>query len=109
MPTTTGSRVFGPALLTNSAATKYTVPGSTTLKIQNIHVYNSSGTAATFTMSIGADATGTRIFDAVSIPAQGNLPFDSYGPFYLAAGETIQAFSGTNNVLTLTIDGTLTV
>ena len=101
----TGSRLFGPALLSNAAATKYTAPASTTVKIQNIHVFNDSGTAATFTMSIGADAAGTRIFDAISIPP--NSPYDSYGPFYLAAGEIVQAFSGTNNVLTLTLDGTL--
>jgi hypothetical protein len=100
-----GSRLFGPALLTNAAATKYTAPASTTVKIQNVHVFNGSGTAATFTMSIGADAAGTRVFDAISVPP--NTPFDSYGPFYLAAGDTIQAFSGTTNVLTLTLDGTL--
>lgn len=97
-------RMAGPALVTNAAATKYTVPAGTKAKIQNIHVSNpGGGSAATFTCSIGADAAGTRIIDAVSIPA-GSV-FDMYGPFYLAAAETIQALSGTNNVLTLTIDG----
>lgn len=101
-----GARVAGPALVTNAAATKYTVPASTTLKIQNIHVQNpGGGTAATFTLSIGADAAGTRLYDAITI--QPGQPFDAYGPFYATAGEIIQALSGANNVLTLTISGTL--
>lgn len=101
-----GSRLVGPALLSNAAATKYTAPAATVVKVQNIHVFNGSGSVATFTLSIGADAAGTRLFDALSIAPNG--VYDSYGPFYLAVGEIIQAFSGTNNVLTLTIDGTLT-
>ena len=99
----TWKRLAGPAQVSNAAATKYTAPAATTAKIQNIHVYNPSGSIVAFTMSIGADAAGTRIFDAISIPA--NSGFDSYGPFYVAAAEIVQAFADTNNVLTLTIDG----
>ena len=99
----TAKRLSGPSLVTNAAATQYTCPASTITTIKNIHVFNGSASAATFTLSIGADAAGTRIFDALSIPA--NSPYDSFGPFVLSAAEIIQAFSGTNNVLTLTIDG----
>lgn len=103
---TTGKRLAGPALVTNAAATKYTAPAATVTKVQNIHVQNPSNSVVTFTLSIGADAAGTRLFDA--LPIQPLSAFDSFGPFYLAAGEIIQAFAGTTNVLTLTIDGTET-
>ncbi|HEV8549241.1 MAG TPA: hypothetical protein VGQ57_09435 [Polyangiaceae bacterium] len=97
-------RFFGPAQLNASpATTKYTVPATRIAVIRNIHVYNPTGSAVTFTMSIGADAAGTRIFDAFSVPA--NSVYDSFAPFVLAAGELVQAFAGTANVLTLTLDG----
>ncbi len=96
-------RFSGPALLTNAAATKYTVPTGRIAVIRNIHVQNPSGSAVTFPASIGADAAGTRIFDALSIPA-GSV-YDSFAPFVLNAGEVFQALAGTTNVLTLTLDG----
>src|SRR5689334_19638463 len=100
----TAKRLAGPAQVSNSAATKYTVPASTVTVIRNIHVQNPSGSAVTFTLSIGSDAAGTRLYDAFSIPP--TAVYDAYGPFVLSAGEIIQAFAGTNNVLTLTISGT---
>ena len=96
-------RLAGPALVSNSAATKYTVPGSTTAVVRYIHVSNPSGSAVTFTLSIGADATGTRLYNAHSIPA--NSLFERHVYLVLAAAEIIQAFAGTNNQLTLTIAG----
>lgn len=99
----TPKRLAGPAQVSNAAATKYTVPGSTTAVVRHIHVSNPSGNAVTFTLSIGTDAAGTRLFDAYSIPA--NTVFDHFCYHVLAAAEIIQAFAGTNNVLTLTISG----
>lgn len=96
-------RMSGPAQVSNAAATKYTTPTGRIAVIRNIHVYNPSASPVTFTMSIGADAAGTRIFDALSIPA--NSVYDSFAPFVLAAGELVQALAGTTNVLTLTING----
>ena len=96
-------RLAGPALLSNSVSTKYTVPGATTAVIRHIHLANSSGSPVTFTMSIGADAAGTRIFAALSIPANSERSF--WGPYTLTAAEVIQAVGGTNNILTLTVDG----
>lgn len=98
----TPKRVHGPAQVSNTAATKYTVGTGLRAVIRHIHVQNPSGSAATFTMSIGTDAAGTRIFDAYSIAA--NTYVDFWGPYTLAAAEIIQALSGTNNILTLTID-----
>jgi len=99
----TAKRLAGPAQVSNSAATKYTVPASTKTIIRHIHVQNPSGSAVTFTMSIGADAAGTRIYDAYSIAAGGVL--DHYCYLVVDAAEIVQAFAGTNNVLTLAIYG----
>jgi hypothetical protein len=99
----TAKRLSGPALLTAAAATQYTVPASTTTTLRNIHVSNETATAATFTMSIGTDAAGKRLFTALSIP--GNQAFDWSGFIVMAAAEIIQAFSGTASALTLTVSG----
>jgi hypothetical protein len=96
-------RMAGPALVTNAAATKYTVAASRRGIIRHVHVQNPSGSVVTFTMSIGADAAGTRIFDAFSIAA--NSVLDHFCYYVLEAAEIIQALAGTTNILTLTIDG----
>jgi hypothetical protein len=96
-------RMAGPAQVSNAAATKYTVAAGRRGIIRHIHVQNPSGSAVTFTASIGADAAGTRIFDAFSIGA--NAILDHFCYYVLEAAEILQAFAGTNNILTLTIDG----
>ena len=99
----TRKRFAGPAQVSNAAATKYTVPSTTKSVIRHIHVQNPGPGAATFTASIGADAAGTRIFDAYSIAA--NSVLDHFCMYVLDEAEIFQAFSGTNNQLVLTIDG----
>lgn len=96
-------RLAGPAQVSNAAATKYTVPAVTKTIVRHVHIENPSGAAVTFTMSIGADAAATRLFDAYSIAA-GSV-FDHFCYYVIEAAEIIQALAGTNNVLTLTIDG----
>jgi len=96
-------RLAGPAQVSNAAATKYTVPALTKTIVRHVHIQNPSGAAVTFTMSIGADAAGTRIFDAYSIGA--NSVLDHFCYYVLDTTEIIQAFAGTNNILVLTIDG----
>ena len=102
-------RLAGPAQLSNAAATKYTVPALTKTIVRHIHVQNPSGSPVTFTLSIGADAAATRVFDAFSIPAAAagveNSVLDHWCYYVIDAGEIIQALAGTNNILTLTIDG----
>lgn len=97
------TRFSGPALLSNSASTKYTVAASEKIIIRHIHLYNPSASAVTFTLSIGSDAAGTRLFDAYSIPPAS--PFDHFCYYDVDAGEVIQSLAGTNNVLILTING----
>jgi hypothetical protein len=102
----TAKRLFGPAQVSNAAATKYTVPALTKTIIRHIHIQNPSASAVTFTLSIGADAAGVRLFDAYSIPAAGagvtGSVVDWFGYLVVDAAEIVQAFAGTNNILTLT-------
>jgi len=97
------TRLHGPALVSNTAATKFTVAANEKNIVRHIHVSNPTVSAVAFTASIGTDAAGTRIFDALSIPAAS--VFDHFGLYVLEETEIFQAFAGTNNVLTLTIDG----
>lgn len=102
-------RLFGPAQLTNAAATKYTSPTPSApfslMKtiVRHIHVSNPTGSDVTFTMSIGADAAGTRIYDAFTIPK--GQAYDAFCMYVLEAGEIIQSFAGTASALVLTLDG----
>lgn len=96
-------RFHGPAQVSNAAATKFTVGANEKAVIRHIHVQNPSGGAVTFTASIGADAAATRIFDAKSLAAGEVL--DHFCYYVMEETEIFQAFSGTNNVLVLTIDG----
>ncbi len=97
----TPTRIVGPQLVTNSAATVYTVPGATTTILRNIHVANTSASAATFFLSLGTDAAGKRLFSGQTIPANGSL--DWTGNIPMAAAEILQSYSGTTNVLSVTI------
>lgn len=97
------TRFHGPALVSNTAATKLTVAANEKNIIRHVHVSNPTAGAVTFTMSIGTDAAATRIFDAHTVAA--NSVFDHFGLYVLEETEIVQAFSGTNNVLTLTVDG----
>jgi len=102
-------RVVGPALVATGPTTVYTVPASTRVVMRHIHVQNPSGSAVTFSLSIGADAAGTRLWDAYSIPAAAAGERESVKDFYvyvpMEATETIQLKAGTNNILTATISG----
>jgi hypothetical protein len=98
----TPKRLYGPTALTAAAATKYTVPALTKTVIRHIHVENTSAGAVTFTMSIGADAAGTRLFDAYSIAA--GAVFDWYPYMIMDAAEILQALAS-NTVPVLTIFG----
>ena len=97
------TRFHGPAQVSGAATTKFTVAANEKNIVRHIHVQNPSGAAVTFTASIGADAAGTRIFDAFSIAA--NAVFDHFCYYILEETEIFQALSGTPNILTLTIDG----
>lgn len=97
------TRFSGPAQVSNAAATKLTVASGEKNEIVHIHVQNPSASTVTFFMSIGGDAAGTRLYDAYPIgPGQ---VLDLFPYYVLDAAEVLQAYAGTNNILTLTIDG----
>lgn len=96
-------RLHGPAAVSNAAATKYTVPAGARTIVRHIHVENTSAGPVNFTVSIGADAAGTRLFDAYTIAAGAVL--DHFCYYVLAAAEILQALASVNNQLVLTIDG----
>lgn len=97
------TRLSGPQLLTNAAVTQYTVPANTKTVIRHIHVENPTGAAVTLTISIGADAAAVRLFDAYSIAAGAVL--DHFCYYVVEETEIVQAYAGTNNVMTMTMDG----
>jgi hypothetical protein len=99
--------LFGPSLLLNTANTLYIVPSRQQVKIRHIHVQNTSASPATVTIAVGSDAASTRLYDAYSIPARGQLNYRRWIP--LVAGDSIQAYSGTDGVLNIRIDGFLSV
>lgn len=103
--TDSASRVVGPILLTNSSVTLYTVPAATIAILLRIHIANTSGTAATVKLSIGADAAGTRLLGDKSVAANDTYDYSTFLP--LTAAEEIRGQSGTTNVLTITISGVL--
>jgi hypothetical protein len=99
----TAKRLFGPAQLTGSTATKYTVPASTKTLIRHIHYTNPSGAAVNVTTSIGADAAGTRLFDSFAI-APGST-YDWYPYAIMDAAEVLAAHASTASVVVMTVFG----
>lgn len=97
------TRLVGPALVTNAAATRFTVAASELNIIRQIHIINPSAATVNYTASIGADAAGTRIFDTYPIGA--GQVFDHWCYYTLVAAEVFQDFAGTNNILVRTVNG----
>lgn len=96
-------RLYGPAVPGITAATIYTVPTGDSARMTSIHAVNTTGTAATLTMSIGTDATTNRILSAKSIAANDYLHLET--DFVLASTEIIQASQGTASAIVLTLSG----
>src|SRR3990167_843151 len=97
------SRLYGPTQLGTGAATIYTSPAPTITIVRHIIACNTASVAAQFTLSIGADAAGTRIVPTITI---GNgATFEIKGFIVLAAAETLQAYSDTANAIVLTVNG----
>lgn len=93
-------RVFGPALVATGPTTVLTAGATERIEIQVIMVSNPTASAVNFTVSIGADAAGTRIIGTNTVancPANALTPF--YGPWIVKEGEVVQLSAATNNVL----------
>lgn len=97
-------RLYGPAQLGNTTATRYTVPASTRAVIRQITVINpEGGSTRTYTFGIGADAAATRIRDAKTIAA--GVEHVIYGPFTLEAAEIFVAHASAATALVMVVDG----
>ena len=105
----TPKRLVGPALVATGPATVYTVPAVTKTVLRHIHVQNPSASPVTLTLSIGADAAGTRLLQTYSIPAAAAGVSDSVREIFwyviMEAAEILTLSAGTNNILTITISG----
>lgn len=103
----TGSRIYGPAQPGTTNATLYTVPGATTAHLRNIHICNTTASAATITLALNgtSDTAANCILEGLSIPADGS--YDWSGFMVLATGETIQGKQGSSGALTVTISAIL--
>lgn len=96
-------RLAGPAQLAGAAATIYTATGVTAV-IRDIELDNPSGLPIPVTISIGADAAGTRVFGgSIIVGAAGHYQWT--GNIVLAASEIVQAFAGTAATVVITMSG----
>ena len=105
----TPKRLAGPALVATGPTTIYTVPASTKTVLRHIHINNPSASPVTITLSIGADAAGTRFLETYSIPAKAAGVTDSardiFVYFVMEATEILTASAGTNNILNILVAG----
>ena len=90
-------RLAGPSVGTAAEATIYTVPAATSAILRDISVTNTTTTAQTFKMSIGADAAGTRLFHDESVAPGSTWQWNGFK--VLNAAETLRW----NGPATLTI------
>lgn len=102
-------RLYGPAAVATGPATVYTVPALTKTVIRHIHVSNPSASPVTLTISVGADAAGTRFYSAYSIPAAAAGVTDSVREIFvyliMDAAEILTLSAGTNNILVIIVNG----
>lgn len=99
----TAKRLAGPTALGIAAATAYTVPASTTAILRSVHVSNESAATSWFTVSIGTDGAGKRLWYQQDVPPKSS--FDWSGFIVLAAGEVLQALTQTAASNTLVVCG----
>lgn len=98
----------GPLALTTTLTTNvYAGAGGSALvmdTVRHIHIANKTGSAATFTLYLGAtgaNAAGTELFTAVSVAA--NSYFDWYGSIKMLSTDFLVGGAGTTTALTITI------
>lgn len=99
----TRKRLVGPLQLANAANTEYTVPANTKTIIKAVQFSNPTGGAVTVSVSIGASAAGTRIYDAYSIAAGANVIF--YPMWVMDETEILQMFASAATSIVAVVDG----
>lgn len=97
-------RLAGPEALGTTPATVYTAgPTLTSSTVREVNLCNVTGSPATFTLSLGIDAPGTRLYAAITVP--GNTTVVKTGNTVLGPNEILQASCSPANAITLTISG----
>lgn len=104
LTTTLTTNILNPAAA--GSGTGYT-PTASYIIIRHIHVENKTSSAATVSLWIGAtgaNAAGTELFNAKSVPAHAS--YDWYSPgLRLDAADFLVGGAGTGTALTITITG----
>ena len=99
----TEKRLAGPTQLTTSASAIYTVPANKTTIVKQIIATNTSASAATFTLYIGAASVGNAVFSGTSVAANESLVINTSQ--VLSTGEILRALASANTAINLTISG----
>lgn len=107
--TVTAKKLFDPTFLTGSAATYYTVPGSTRTIIKKLTLTNTDSVTRTVTIYL-VPSGGSAAASNVILSAQGITAGETYEVFVaegqtLAAGDTIQALASTTSVVNMQASG----
>lgn len=100
-------RIVGPAQLSASAATLYTAPAGVRAVIKRIHIVNTDAAPHTPTLSIGADAAGTRLYSVSPTIAASGGYFDDYANYPVEPGEVLQGFADLASKLTIIVTADL--
>jgi hypothetical protein len=69
---------------------------------------NADSASHTFTLSIGADAAGTRLYMTQTIAANGGY-FDDYANYTLEAAEILQGYADSASKLTITVNADVSI
>lgn len=94
-------RFYGPAFLTTTPSTLFTV--SDRAVIQIIHIMNESVSSADITLSIGTDSVSTRLYDGYPIPSKQMRAIPTY--HVMDPGESMQGSSSANSAIVLVVSG----
>ena len=102
-------RIAGPAYLAAAATDIYTPPASTIYTvIKHIHIANKTGSAATFTLYVGAtggSAAGTELAGATSLAANANTEIYFSPGLKMLSTDFLSGLSGTASALVITVMG----
>lgn len=100
-------KISGPAYISNAVANIYTPPNAAVATlIRHIHIANKTGTAATFSLYVGAtgaSAGGTELFKDFSVAA--NNVYDYCPLLLLASTEFLTGVASAASTLTITVEG----
>lgn len=99
----TEKRLAGPTTLAIAPAALYTVPSSKTAIVKQVIVTNTTSSAASFILYIGAASSANSLFNQVSVPGNDAIVINLSQ--VLATGEVLRANASVNSALNITVSG----